>query len=402
MAEKKETLPVRNLVVCCDGTSNEIVGHITNVLKLYRIAQKNDGQRVFYDAGIGSISQVPSYGRFLQKGKEVLGLATGYGLDDNILRAFCWLSETYRPGDRIFLFGFSRGAYTVRAIAGLMNMIGLLKPDQLHLSRYALTAYKRAAENDDFQLAYQFRRLTDAVDAPIHFMGVWDTVASVLVPRPDRLYLPSLQFLPYTKTNDRVRTFRHAVAIDERRAMFRNYGWTDKQKFKRQRFGGRAAPQDAKQVWFAGVHADIGGGYPESESALAKYPLAWMLDEAIAAGLRTSASMRSHLVDGAKVTGGKIDYVPPHPGGPIHRSLKHLWWLAEFVPKRLKFRRWPKRPGFLGLYLPFAEPRMIPSGSRVHWSAVERRRLVADYRPRNWPDAFVEEGAAPTPPGASS
>jgi uncharacterized protein (DUF2235 family) len=388
----------RNLVVCCDGTSNEIVGNITNVLKLYRIATKDDGQRMFYDPGVGTISQLPGWGRGWQKFKEFMGLATGFGLDDNILRAYNWLCEQYRPGDRIFLFGFSRGAYTVRAIAGLMHMIGLLAHDQRHLAGFALTAYKRAAEKDDLTIAWQFARLTSAIDAPIHFLGVWDTVASVIVPRPDRLYLPSLQFLPYTKQSDRVRIFRQAFAIDERRAMFRNYNWNAGQGFKSSRFAKRSVAQDERQVWFAGVHADIGGGYAEAQSGLAKFPLRWMLDEAQAAGLRISDTMRRHLVEGNKVPGGQMSYARPDATAPLHRSLKGLWWPLEFWPKKTKYRRWPGRWGLFGFYLPLAEPRLIPDGANVHESAVERHDKDPDYRPVNWPSQFVVERTTPGPP----
>src|SRR4051812_43667411 len=125
MAEERR----RNLIVCCDGTSNEIDANLTNVLKLYRILEKDEEQRVFYDPGVGTIAQLATWGRLKQKLVEVLGLATGYGLDDNILDAYRWLCINYRAGDQLFLFGFSRGAYTVRALAGLMNMIGLLTAD---------------------------------------------------------------------------------------------------------------------------------------------------------------------------------------------------------------------------------------------------------------------------------
>jgi uncharacterized protein (DUF2235 family) len=207
------TRSVRNLVVCCDGTSNEIGVNISNVLKLYRILEKDDQQRVFYDPGVGTISQLAMWGRLSQRFMTILGLATGYGLDDNILDAYRWLCLNWREGDRIYLFGFSRGAYTVRALAGLINMVGLLKADQLNITDYGLTAYKRAAESDNLPVAWQFQRISEGRDVTIHFMGVWDTVASVIVPRPDRLYLPSLQFLPFTKQNKRVRAFRQALAI---------------------------------------------------------------------------------------------------------------------------------------------------------------------------------------------
>ena len=378
----------RNLIVCCDGTSNEINANLTNVLKLYRILEKDAQQRVFYDPGVGTIGKLATWGRVRQKFVEVLGLATGFGLDDNILDAYRWLCSNYETGDRIFLFGFSRGAYTVRALAGLINMIGLLTADQISITDYALTAYKRAAEQDDLPIAWQFQRISEARDVTIHFMGVWDTVASVLVPRPDRLYLPSMQFLPYTKQNSRVSIFRHALAIDERRRMFRNYNWNESQEFHPTRFGRAKRPQDSKQVWFAGVHADVGGGYPEQESSLSKFPLDWMLSEAAMAGARLSASMRRHLVDGKKLPSGKQTYVPPDPAGPLHKSLRSAWWLAEIVPKKLKWRRWPKRSSSAGFYLPRAEPRFIPDGAFIHRSVEQRIARVSTYRPVNLPKNY--------------
>lgn len=385
----------RNLIVLCDGTSNQITGNSTNVLKLFRILEKDNNQRVFYDPGVGTIAQLAMWGRLRQKLGEFLGLATGYGLDDNILDAYRWLCANYQPEDRIFLFGFSRGAYTVRAIAGLMNMIGLLEPDQLNVASYALTAYKQAAERDDLPIAWQFQRISGARDVPIHFIGVWDTVASVLVPRPDRLYLPSLQYLPFTKTNQRVRIFRQALAIDERRAMFRNYNWTEGQEYHARRFGGVAIPQDAKTVWFAGVHADVGGGYPEDESALSKFPLRWMLGETETAGARLIASMRRHLVEGQVLPGGQRAYVAPDVTGILHKSLKGAWWLLEVLDKDVKWRRWPKRKNILGRYFPLAEPRLIPKGALLHQSVVERTQQVPSYRPVNMPDQFVVERERP-------
>jgi uncharacterized protein (DUF2235 family) len=145
---------------------------------------------------------------------------TGYGLDENVLDAYRFLLDTYEDGDRIYMFGFSRGAYTVRLLGGFLRLVGLLERPQRNLCEYALTAYKRAAEKDDFEIAWRFERVASTRRIPIAFMGVWDTVSSVIVPRPDRLYLPSLQELPYTKTNSYIEVFRHALAIDERRGCF--------------------------------------------------------------------------------------------------------------------------------------------------------------------------------------
>lgn len=386
MPKPPKSAASRNLVVCCDGTSNEIGVNISNVLKLFRMCEKDQGQRVYYYPGVGTIAQLATWGRLRQKIINVVGLATGYGLDDNILKCYRWLCANYQDGDQIFLFGFSRGSYTVRAIAGMIDMIGLLGSDQLDIADYALTAYKRATEQNNLKIAWQFGRISGARDVTIHFMGVWDTVASVIVPRPDRWYVPSLQFLPYTMQNPRVRTFRQACSIDERRRMFRPYHWKFGENFKPTRFySGDPIAQDARQVWFAGVHADVGGGYPESESGLSKYPLVWMVDQAMKAGLRVNGDMFSHLALGAPEPTGLYAYVQPEADAIAHKSLRGAWWILEFLPRSAKYIEWPHRVKFLGDYIPDAEPRLIQEGAYIHESVKLRMKQVGKYRPINLP-----------------
>lgn len=148
------------------------------------------------------------------------------------------------------------------------------------------------------------------------------------------MYRPSMQFLPYTKGNDRVRVFRQACAIDERRSMFRLYGWHDDQRFKATRFDKSKDVQDQRQVWFAGVHADVGGGYPEDESQLSKFPLIWMVNEAVAQGLRIDTPTFNHLAHGAAQRNGRYTYVRPNSDGRLHRSLTWAWKPLENIPKR--------------------------------------------------------------------
>ena len=194
----------KNLVICCDGTGNEISENISNVLKLYRCLRKTDKtqplQKVFYDPGVGTMTEPSTWGRWKANIKLVLGLATGYGLDDNVLSAYCFLVEHYAPGDRIYLFGFSRGAYTVRVLAGLIHKVGLISPEQANLAGSGFIAYKQYSgtgrgndiedlkdggfdedgplAKDEFDLAAQFARITSSRWPTIHFIGVWDTVAS--------------------------------------------------------------------------------------------------------------------------------------------------------------------------------------------------------------------------------
>src|SRR5437016_4373923 len=137
----------RNIVILCDGTGNEISENISNVLKLYRCLRKTPKtqprQIVFYDPGVGTLSQPGTWNKLRQDFIAILGLATGYGLDDNVLSAYEFLVNTWREGDRVYLFGFSRGAYTVRVLAGLIHKVGLITPEQINLAGSGLLAYKQ-------------------------------------------------------------------------------------------------------------------------------------------------------------------------------------------------------------------------------------------------------------------
>jgi uncharacterized protein (DUF2235 family) len=142
----------KNIVICCDGTGNEISENISNVLKLYRTLRKTTKtdplQVVFYDPGVGTLARPDPWTRHRQDAVAIFGLATGYGLDDNVLAAYTFLIRQYETGDAIYLFGFSRGAYTVRVLAGLVHKVGLLASQQTNLAGAALTAYKQASVPD--------------------------------------------------------------------------------------------------------------------------------------------------------------------------------------------------------------------------------------------------------------
>jgi uncharacterized protein (DUF2235 family) len=389
----------KNIVVCCDGTGNQVEGNLSNVLKLFRILRKNADQRVYYNPGIGTIGTNDEWTRLTQNTKSVFELATGYGLDDEILGAYRFVAENYEHDDQLFLFGFSRGAYTVRALAGFIHMVGLLPPDQLNIANYALSAYKKASEKSDFQLAWHFGTVTGARPIIIDFLGVWDTVASMIVPRWDRgIPIPTLRTLPYTRRNSSVKVVRHAKAIDERRRLFRLNRWQDPQDFIVNPFAPQnETPQDIKQVWFAGVHADIGGGYPEVESGLSKYPLNWMIDEAVKYGLNIVEATRDHMALGQNASGARETFVEPDPAATLHVSMTAAWKPLEWLPKQTKYEEWKWRLKLDGLYIPDSEPRPFTlvdpflkdeiekATPRIHQSVVDRIRLVPDYRPVNLP-----------------
>lgn len=388
----------KNIVVCCDGTGNEVQGNLSNVLKLFRIVEKSDTQHAYYHPGVGTIGTNNPWARLQQKTKAIFGLATGYGLDAEIASAYAFICRHWEEGDKVFLFGFSRGAYTARAVAGFIRAVGLLPVDQLNLVEYALRAFKRAAAEGELSIAWDFGKIAGGRFTTIEFVGVWDTVASVIVPQARGL-LPTLQTLPYTRTNPSVRVFRHAMSIDERRRMFRLNRWAASQDFVPDPIHdkGKVIPQDVRQVWFAGVHSDVGGGYPENESAPSKFPLQWMIEQAEACGLRTDTTLRRQLVGGQNLSTGP-QYVVPNALAPLHDSLTMGWWILEWIPKRKKWREWVARTAVLGWYLPRGEPRVMDADALragkppcVHESAVKRYNEDPTYRPVNWVTPFEVE-----------
>ena len=377
----------RDLVILCDGTNNEINSRLSNVLKLFRVIAKSDDVRVFYDPGIGTIGEDTPWTRLRQKGRSVFELATGHGLDANIAAAYGWLCENWRdPDDTIWLFGYSRGAYTVRALGGLVHMLGILRADQVNLSSYAVKAYRRMSEAGDFDVTDNFRRVMGTRRATIHFIGVWDTVASIIVPGWRKWTLATLEHLPYTQRNPSVAHFRQALSIDERRRLFRARLWREPQEFILNPFHfGPHKPQSIKQVWFAGSHGDVGGGHVEEKSGSSKFALIWMIEEAINKGLPVRPQSFNRIARGERYDGDTRRYAAPDAGGELYRSLRGGWRLPEVLPKAIKRREWRDRRSLAGLYLPLGEPRFIAPGSLIHSSVKERMALDPTYRPINLP-----------------
>jgi uncharacterized protein (DUF2235 family) len=419
----------KNIVICCDGTGNEISENISNVLKLYRTLRKSGKtephQVVFYDPGVGTLARPDPWKKWWREASAIFGLITGYGLDDNVLDAYEFLARNYEEGDDIYLFGFSRGAYTVRVLAGLIHKAGLVDVAQINLAGSGLTAYKQVSAGFEARTrlldarrladgagqdaagpvtrddqAAQFGRILSVKWPTVKFVGVWDTVASVIVPRPDRLYLPSLQVLAFVHRNPSIEIFRHAISIDERRRLFRLQRWEEGGKFWPSRYAPKDKwkDQDSLQVWFAGVHADIGGGYPEIQSALSKYPLLWMIEEAVKCGLKVDRRTVNQLGWGRKRKNSPFDYVKPDflpdPNSPEstawqpHNSMNAAWRVLEYLPKKDTYKEWPARKSALGFYIPAAEPRVIPEDATIHESAIAKIANDPNYGPVNIPKKY--------------
>ena len=360
----------KNIVICCDGTGNEFGAENSNVIKLYKTLICDTGQIAYYHPGVGTMGARNALTHIGKWWTNLIGKAFGYGLSDNIADAYQFLMRNFEPDDNIYVFGFSRGAYTARALCGMLHIVGLLTPGNEGLIPYAIRMIKN--RNIDFHVAADFKKTFGRTCKP-YFVGVWDTVSSV------GWVYDAVRF-PFTRAtkNADFHIVRHAISIDERRAFFRD-----------NLFGTpHDAQQDILEVWFAGVHSDVGGSYPEPESQLSKIALKWMLCEAEIAGLKVDPQRM------ADILGARPPYVQPDPNTKYqHESLRRWWWIAEF---------WPKishRLGTDGVWrktvrLNLARRRWIAPGSLFHESVQTRLANPSlGYRPSNLPSSmqFVKD-----------
>ncbi|RDB14966.1 hypothetical protein Hypma_016149 [Hypsizygus marmoreus] len=296
----------RTLVLCFDGTGDQFDSDNSNIVEFFTMLKKDDSdqQMVYYQAGIGTYTSPEVATPLAAKISKTLDEAVAWNLSAHVMDGYEFLMQNYKAGDRICIFGFSRGAYTARGLAGMIHKVGLLPACNHQQVPFAYKMYSRTDEigwkqSNAFKKAF-------SVDVPIEFIGVWDTVNSVgLIPRR----------LPFTTSNTIVRTFRHAVALDERRAKFKANLWNrptvkeavlgvdgqkphvpaaegntkrakpEKQKTLRaleKKYSGYAErPTDIDEVWFAGCHCDVGGGSVENDTphSLARIALRWMIRE---------------------------------------------------------------------------------------------------------------------------
>ena len=239
---------------------------------------------------------------------------------------------------------------------------------------YAYRAYKRIGESEKqgaFAEVRLYERILDPDRPPIRMLGLFDTVASVI---ESGRFGPRLKSHAFTCSNRSVESVAHAVAIDEKRTMFRPQLWPAGQEYWGNPFNdAQARPQEVDEVWFAGAHGDVGGGYPEKESGLCKIPLVWMIERAMACGLKFQTRSVNSLVLGRN----SDKYGLPDPLAAPHRTMTFWWSLVEFLP-----RRKPKdssRPSWFGVSVPLFERRAIPEGAKIHPSLVERKEKLQKW-----------------------
>jgi uncharacterized protein (DUF2235 family) len=326
----------RNLVICLDGTTNEPETGFTNVARIFDVAQKNDRQLVYYDPGVGTMGARAAVTRLGRAATRAAGMVAGYGIRENIEEAYTWLAHRYQPGDDIYVFGFSRGAYTARALTGMLRTVGLLHADADNLVPYALKLYAKSgpaadpgrepdenakkAEKDFWKLRDDFRKQFGNPDFPnpfrgrkqVRFLGVWDTVKFVgWLNLKARIEVARW---PFTANIANVETARHALAIDERRRPFAEY------RIKPETVAG--AGSAFQEVWFAGVHGDVGGQCRDNDR-LPDITFSWMVKEADRAGFRVDKAKYRRLL---KVTFD--DALPPELALGVIQPNAKVWRLA--------------------------------------------------------------------------
>lgn len=313
----------KKIIVCADGTWNDPEqldrGSLvpTNVVKIARalaLAKASGQEDIFYDLGVGT-------GKGLDR---FLGGLTGNGLLHNIFECYLFIAERYQPGDEIFLFGFSRGAYTVRSLAGLIVQFGIDKaftnkslvnpasstdkpaittegnrPEEAsavkankseeHLNQLRL-AYKRMKAEQSDQVIKDYKSTHDCYEPHIEMIGVWDTVGALGIPllvpqwllgkmlseQLSKWLLGNYRFLN-VGLNSKVKSAYHALSIDENRRSFLPTLWDETSLKPHQR---------VKQVWFTGIHSNVGGGY--ADAGLSDNALLWMVEQAKQHGLKFS------------------------------------------------------------------------------------------------------------------
>lgn len=327
----------KNIVVCYDGTGNEFCKNNTNVVKTFQAAlRENERQVAFYDPGVGTFSVL---GRVVGRRFGILvGKAFGWGLQENLEDGYRYLMAQYRPGDRIYLFGFSRGAFQARALAGMLYRCGILQQGAENLVHYVSGIYNRYRTEGVGPDVTEAFKATYCHPCPVHFIGVWDTVGSLGWLYGKRFFDAAL--------NDQVSFGYHAMAIDEKRKKFPVLPWNESP-------GALKPHQTVEQVWFAGVHSDVGGWY--DEHGMSDIALEWMLRKAEACDLLLKPDWQRQIQ-------------PEHaanPTDPIHESRTGFWKL------------WPPAP------------RVIPEGAKVHRSVQLRMNGGCGYKPANLPQSIT-------------
>jgi uncharacterized protein (DUF2235 family) len=365
----------KNLIVCCDGTWNEPdelrgkVAEPTNVAKLamavvsdVEVAAADQSQLLFYETGVGTAHD-----------EHIIGGAFGYGISANLRGAYRFLAQNYVPGDRVYVFGFSRGAYTARSLGGLIHNCGILRSECVDQVDTAFSFYRdRTNQTHPRTLAARiFRDMYSHDESAVFFTGVWDTVGALGIPEElpgwtelSKLFTGWERLWGFhdTQLARDVRFAYQALSIDEERPPYKPTLWTQSDQ---------ADGQTLEQVWFSGVHSEVGGG--THDNALSDVAFLWMAAKARAQGVL--------FKDGQPETGAPEIGLPapaPNYAGPLVQSRKGPW--AVLHP-----------------YHRLDDPSTRAAPNQWISSSADRRFTegIAGYAPHGFKDYFAAIGTQP-------
>lgn len=342
------------ITLCLDGTNNQVRNTAnTNILRLYDMLDLSDATKhvAYYAPGVGTFSSSAAWTPLARTVSRYMGLMFGVGMRQELGDAYKFLMNAYEVGDHVFVFGFSRGAYTARALLGLIDAVGLFRPGAENLVPYVVSVYANDRNNTQAatlaNYTSSFSRVTaGSTRITIDFVGLWDTVEAAGTVRGGPLGWPGTDSLRLAKV------VRHATSIDERR---RPFALSPVVPLKPDP-PTTVDSQDLQEVWFAGVHSDVGGMF-EDGARLSDIPLKWIVEEACAHGLapvvaRTYDSYRTQVTRECAT-------------GAVH--VMSWWW------------------GVLGW-----RRRHVPNDSNVHASVKTRIDHDPGYRRRDpIPDTVV-------------
>lgn len=306
----------KNIVVFSDGTGQEGgKGSNTNVYKTFNlILDRSPLQVSFYDKGLGT------------GWRKVTGNILGRGFSTNVLQCYRFIFDNYEAGDEIFLFGFSRGAATVRSLTGFIDLFGILPRSRGKLINEAWKIYKMSNKAKRKEKADEFLDKNHNIWASIKFVGVWDTVAALGIPETgfDKVlnWILPHEFHDF-RLSESVQNAAHAVAIDDLRKAFHPVFFNP--KLPEPKPGKKK--QTLEQVFFMGMHTDVGGGYPEKE--LSDIVLEWMMQHALKNGLHFFFDKRKK-----KSEWPDKFLCKPNPNGPMHDSRDKGWKKIAFKKKQ--------------------------------------------------------------------
>lgn len=356
MPEKTFT-PLRKIVMCFDGTGNEISKPHTNVYRIFQAAEA-PGVLRFYHPGVGTLVGTDKLYKNIKFSKWLQDSMSGTSIRLAFSEAYQFLIDNAKDGDEIYFFGFSRGSYAARMFAAAVKMFGIPKPEHACIvpfiwQAYINTALRPGKDENVFEYAARIKHdFSRKVNIQMKFMGVFDTVSSFG-------RITAFKSMPYTRHNESVHVVRHAVSVDEHRSVFSiNRVETVNTK------------QDVQQVWFAGCHSDVGGGHNIEESGLGMVSYQWMVDEARTHGLEINADLLAK----------QLEVCPPDHMAKLHESMDPMYGVIELLPIR-KFNF--DKKGLSFSWPNWFRRRTIDPEDTIHQSVIDRMRDDPTYRPKN-------------------